>query len=118
MLHVGSLMELVESGRSECQSQGMAAFLRPLISRGELQVVAECTAAELSLIERRDPAVLQAFVQLSVPEPPQPDRLRIPAEVARRNSSAPGPVFLPQPSQRSNVCTVASQPTPLSPRGS
>ena len=41
MLHVGSLMELVETGRSECQSQGMAAFLRPLISRGELQVVAE-----------------------------------------------------------------------------
>jgi ATP-dependent Clp protease ATP-binding subunit ClpC len=34
-------MELVETGRSECQSQGMAAFLRPLISRGELQVVAE-----------------------------------------------------------------------------
>lgn len=41
-MHVGSLMELVETGRSECQSQGMAAFLRPLISRGELQVVAEC----------------------------------------------------------------------------
>lgn len=95
VLHVGSLMELVETGRSECQSQGMAAFLRPLISRGELQVVAECTAEELSLIERQDPAVLLAFVQLPVPEPLQSDRLRILAEVARQNSPLPGPRWSP-----------------------
>ncbi|MFM7057607.1 MAG: AAA family ATPase [Planctomycetota bacterium] len=92
VLHLGSLKELVETGRSDCQTQGMAAFLRPFISRGEMLVVAECTQEELSLIERQDPAVVRAFVQLSVPEPPQADRLRILTEVARQEAAACGPV--------------------------
>lgn len=83
ILHVGSLMELVETGRSNCQTEGMAAFLRPFIARGEMLVAAECTPEELSVIERQDAALVRAFVQLTVTEPPQSDRLRILTEAAR-----------------------------------
>ena len=83
ILHVGSLLELMEVGRSECQTQGIASFLRPAIARGEILVVAECTPEQLSLIERQDVALLRAFLQIPVHEPPQEKRLNILTQVAR-----------------------------------
>ena len=55
VLHLGNLMELLEVGKSEHQSQGLAAFLRPWLSRGDLLAVVECTPEQLPLIERQDP---------------------------------------------------------------
>jgi ATP-dependent Clp protease ATP-binding subunit ClpC len=83
ILHVGSLMELMEVGRSECQTQGIASFLRPAIARGEILLVAECTPEQLSLIERQDVALLRAFLQLRIDEPPQSSRIRILTKIAR-----------------------------------
>ncbi|MEZ6033439.1 MAG: AAA family ATPase [Planctomycetaceae bacterium] len=83
ILHVGSLMELMEVGRSECQTQGIASFLRPAIARGEILLVAECTPEQLSLIERQDVALLRAFLQLRIDEPPQSSRISILTKIAR-----------------------------------
>jgi ATP-dependent Clp protease ATP-binding subunit ClpC len=96
ILHVGSLMELMEVGRSECQTQGMASYLRPSIARGEILIVAECTPEQLSLIERQDVALLRAFVQLQIDEPPQPDRVRILTQVARTAWSSTSQLFSPE----------------------
>lgn len=69
ILHVGSLVELMEVGQSTHQSQNIASFLRPFMARGELQVVAECTSEQLPLIERQNPQLLSAFQLLTFQEP-------------------------------------------------
>ncbi|CAN5431862.1 hypothetical protein BH23VER1_BH23VER1_03050 [soil metagenome] len=69
VLHLGSLLELMEVGQSTASSESIASFLRPHIVRGELLTVAECTAEQLSLIEQKEPKLLDAFRQLLVPEP-------------------------------------------------
>lgn len=69
LLHIGPLLELMEVGKSEHQSQGIASFLRPLLARGELLVIAECTPEQLSVIERQDTALLRVFQQVRVDEP-------------------------------------------------
>ena len=69
ILHLGSLTELMEVGKSEYQQQGIASFLRPAIARGEMLVIAECTPEQLSIIERQDVALLRAFQQVPIAEP-------------------------------------------------
>lgn len=69
VLHLGNLVELMHVGKSEHQSTGLAAFLRPAIGRGELLAVAECTPEQLPLIEREDPHLLDAFQRVEIPEP-------------------------------------------------
>ncbi|MFO0876426.1 MAG: AAA family ATPase [Gemmataceae bacterium] len=69
ILHLGSLVELLEVGKSEGQSQGLATFLRPSLARGELLGVLECTADELPFIERQDPHLVRALMPLRLTEP-------------------------------------------------
>jgi MoxR-like ATPase len=75
ILHLGNLMELLQVGKGEYQSQGLASFLRPWLARGELLAVAECTPEQLPLIERHDPHLARAFVHLRVEEP-GPEKLQ------------------------------------------
>lgn len=77
ILHVGSLIELMELGRYENQPQGLASYLRPAMARGEILVVAECTPEQLSLIERQDVGLLRAFVTLTIEEPGPAERVEI-----------------------------------------
>ncbi|MFM8273771.1 MAG: AAA family ATPase, partial [Gemmata sp.] len=69
VVHFGPLVELLEVGKSEHNTSGIATFLRPAISRGELLCVAECTPEQLPLIEKQDPQLLDAFRHLTVDEP-------------------------------------------------
>jgi ATP-dependent Clp protease ATP-binding subunit ClpA len=69
VLHLGSLVELMEVGKSEYNQTGLAGFLRPAIARGELLCVAECTPEQLPMFEREDPQLVDAFRQLKVEEP-------------------------------------------------
>ncbi len=69
ILHLGNLVELMEVGKSEGHSTGVAAFLRPHLARGDLLAVAECTPEQLPLIEREEPQLLDAFQRLTVAEP-------------------------------------------------
>ncbi|HEX8916830.1 MAG TPA: hypothetical protein VF796_31055, partial [Humisphaera sp.] len=57
VVHLGSLVELMEVGQSEMVSQGIATFLKPFVARGDLLAVAECTPEQLSVVERRDPGL-------------------------------------------------------------
>ncbi|HQX48536.1 MAG TPA: AAA family ATPase [Planctomycetaceae bacterium] len=95
VLHIGSLMELMEVGRSECQTQGIASYLRPAIARGEILLIAECTPEQLSLIERQDVALLRAFLQLRVEESPPGSRIRILTQVARSGWTSTRQLFSP-----------------------
>src|SRR5438132_613744 len=69
ILHLGSLIELLEVGKSEYNALGIAAFLRPYLARGDLLAIAECTPEQIPLIEREAPHLLAVFHLLSVPEP-------------------------------------------------
>ena len=75
ILHFGNLVELMEVGKSELRGQGIATFFRPYLARGDLLALAECTPEQLPLIERQDPHLLDAFVQIQVEEP-APQRAR------------------------------------------
>jgi ATP-dependent Clp protease ATP-binding subunit ClpA len=75
ILHVGNIVELMEVGKSEHSALGIASFLRPYMLRGDLLVVAECTAEQLTLIESREPHLLDAFQRITV-EPPSPEQGR------------------------------------------
>ncbi len=69
ILHLGNLVELMEVGKSTHNLQGMASFLRPCLGRGDLLAVAECTPAQLAMIERQDAHLLEVFSILEIPEP-------------------------------------------------
>jgi ATP-dependent Clp protease ATP-binding subunit ClpA len=69
VLHVGNLVELMSVGKSEHNRQGLAAFLRPYLARGDLLAVAECTPEQAALIEREDPHLFDTFHRLDVPAP-------------------------------------------------
>ncbi len=69
VLHLGNLVELMGVGQSVDSEQSIASFLRNALYRGELTAVAECTEAQVSVIERQDPQLLAAFQPLRVDEP-------------------------------------------------
>ena len=69
ILLVGNLAELLEVGRSNNQSQTVASWMQPQIQRGSLQVVAECTPEQLSIIEQREPQLLSALTVMRIERP-------------------------------------------------
>lgn len=64
VLVLGNLMELTDVGKSEFNTQGVAAFLRPHIQRGDIRVIVECTGEQLPLIEKNDPHLVDQFRQV------------------------------------------------------
>ncbi len=77
VVHVGSLAELMDVGKSEFNTTGIATFLRPAIARGELLCVAECTPEQLPLIEKENPQLPDAFRQITIEEPDRERGLKI-----------------------------------------
>lgn len=77
VLHVGDLFELVESGKGGASSQGVGEFLRPYLERGEILLIAECTPATRTLIERENPGLLNAFTEIEFTEPASETALEI-----------------------------------------
>ena len=69
VLHLGNLIELMQVGKSEHQSTGIAHFLRPYLARGDLLAIVECTPEQIPIIEREDPHLLEVFQQVRVEEP-------------------------------------------------
>jgi len=75
ILYLGNLVELMEVGKGEGDTLGIAGFLAPYIARGELLVIAECTSEQVSTVEQEDPRLLGAFKQINI-EPPAPGKCR------------------------------------------
>ncbi len=87
MVHLGPLVELLEVGKSEHNSSGIATFLRPAVARGELLCIAECTPEQFPLIEKQDPQLLDAFRHIAVEEPDTKTGRVILASYARDNAN-------------------------------
>jgi len=86
VIHVGPLIELLEVGKSEHNTSGIATFLRPAIARGELLCIAECTPEQLPLVEKQDPQLLDAFRHVLVAEPDDAKGRAILANFAKDNA--------------------------------
>lgn len=69
VLYFGNLFELMEVGKSISNSQGIAGYFRPYLSRGDLLAIVECTPEQLPLIEKEDHHLLEIFLHINVDEP-------------------------------------------------
>ena len=82
IVHFGNLVELMDTGKSEHNAQGVASFFRQRFARGQALAILECTPEQLPLIEREDPAILTVLRQLTVEEPSQEASRNILSQVA------------------------------------
>ncbi|HEU5459185.1 MAG TPA: AAA family ATPase, partial [Pyrinomonadaceae bacterium] len=85
IVHFGNLVELMDTGKSEGNAQGVASFLRQRFARGQALAILECTPEQLPLIEREDPAILTVLRQLTVEEPSPEASRKILREFAMRS---------------------------------
>ncbi len=69
VLHLGSLTELMEVGRTRAGEQSIAGFLRQEITLGNILILAECTPEALSAIEHAEPGMVTAFQQFVLAPP-------------------------------------------------
>lgn len=69
ILFIRNLMELFEVGKYEGNDVSMADYLRPFISRGEINIITECTEEELARIEIRSPNYTSFFQAIHIKEP-------------------------------------------------
>jgi len=69
IVHLGNLVELVDTGKSEYNAQGLASFFRQRFARRQALAILECTPEQLSVVEREEPGTLKVFRQLIVDEP-------------------------------------------------
>ncbi|HEX7333908.1 MAG TPA: AAA family ATPase [Pyrinomonadaceae bacterium] len=69
VVHFGNLVELMDTGKYEGNTQGVASFFRQRFMSNQALAVVECTPEQLSLIEREDPALLKVFLQFKIEEP-------------------------------------------------
>jgi DNA polymerase III delta prime subunit len=69
IVHFGNLVELVDTGKSEHNAQGLASFFRQRFARRQALAILECTPEQLSVMEREDPGTLKVLRQLTVEEP-------------------------------------------------
>ena len=75
ILYLGNLVELMEVGKYEGNTQGVGRFLAPHIACGEIVALAECTREQVSTIEQEAPQLLGAFTQIQL-DPPDQTRCR------------------------------------------
>ncbi len=77
VVHLGNLMELFQVGRHETSPSGMAGSFRLALARGEMLAVAECSPEQLTLLERDQPHLLEAFTHLVLEAPTREESLSI-----------------------------------------
>jgi hypothetical protein len=68
-LHVAGLADLFEVGRYVGNDTSLGEYLRPWLARGDIAVVAECTAEEYAQIDARYPGILEHLARVDVPAP-------------------------------------------------
>src|SRR6185369_14193903 len=69
VVHFGNLVELVDTGKSEHNTQGLSSFFRQRFARRQALAILECTPEQLSVVEREDPGTLKVLRQLMIEEP-------------------------------------------------
>ena len=69
IIHLGSLTELLDVGKSAHNSQGIASFLRPAFARGQIRAILECTPEQIAIAEQQDPQLLNVLTRIDVAPP-------------------------------------------------
>jgi ATP-dependent Clp protease ATP-binding subunit ClpA len=83
ILHVGSLVDLVEAGKLE-NRPGIASMLKPEMQRGRVRIISECTPAQYQMLETQDPGLLRCFVRIDVDELPDGENLLLLQQSAKQ----------------------------------
>jgi len=95
IVHFGGLIELMEVGRSENQSQGIASFLRPYMERSRVLAIAECTPEQLTVATREDPHLVQVFLRMDVEAgPAENDRAILTAVASDHEARRAAPITI------------------------
>ncbi len=68
-LYISNLMELFEVGQYQGNDVSMAMFLTSYLSRGEINIISECTEEELAKIDLKQPNYLSLFQIIRIDEP-------------------------------------------------
>ncbi len=89
IVHFGNLVELMDTGKSEHNAQGVASFFRQRFARGQALAILECTPEQLPVIEREDPAILSVLRQLAVEEPSPEASRKILSQFAMHRADDP-----------------------------
>jgi ATP-dependent Clp protease ATP-binding subunit ClpA len=69
LLFVRNLMDLFEVGQYQGNDVSMADFLLPMLSQGQVSMIAECTDEQMARIELTSPSYLNQFQLLRMEEP-------------------------------------------------
>ncbi len=69
ILYVRNFLELFEVGQYSGNDVSMAEYLRTYLSRGEVNLITECTSEEFAQIEARSPGYMSLFQVVRLEEP-------------------------------------------------
>lgn len=67
-LYIPDLSELFEVGQYSGNPRSLADYLKPILGRGEIVLITECSPREMAAIERRAPGYLSLFHQVILSE--------------------------------------------------
>lgn len=85
LLHLGSAIELLESGKIHGQP-GVASHLRTSLESGELISILECTPEQINTLQREEPLLLRSFARIDVSVPSVEKATKIVSRCAQRLS--------------------------------
>ncbi|MCE9672867.1 AAA family ATPase [Myxococcus stipitatus] len=95
VLALGHAVELLDAGKSAHSDQNVAQLLLPLLVTREVPVLAEATAEEWALVERRNASFARLFSVVRVEEPSPETLARILTRVAADHTATPPLEVLP-----------------------
>lgn len=72
IIHLGNIVELLQSGRFVGNRQGIGSFLKDPIQKGELLCCVEATPEQIHVVEQEDPQLLNLFKRVHVSQPTNP----------------------------------------------
>lgn len=93
VIHLGSIVDLLDAGRSADRDENVSQILGPALAARELRAVGEATIEAWSELERRAPTFARSFAVVRVTEPAEPIAREIMREAARAMGQTHSLVF-------------------------
>ena len=83
-LYFDDLLGLFSAGRSSASDLNVAQVLRPYLEQRKVRIIAEITPESWRVLRERDRTLADLFHLITVPEPTEPETMRILIAVARQ----------------------------------